>query len=77
MIKLDDRHLIHPRPHRWKEDVIRAIFEEATAQAILSITLPPIPQPDVPRWILNAKGTYSVKEAYLSAKEHRFFRLRP
>lgn len=73
-----DRHLnkvsdlINPHSHSWKEDFIRDIFEENSAQAILSINFLPTPQPDVPQWILNSKGTYSVKEAYLNANKNHF-----
>lgn len=57
--------LINPVPHSWKELLIRALFEKESAAAILKIPLPPRCQLDVPRWLINSKGVFSVKDAYL------------
>lgn len=64
--------LINPQFNCRKEYLIRDLFEHSTAEAILNISLPPSPQPDVPRWILNSKGTYSVKAAYLHDHKYKF-----
>lgn len=58
-----ERHLNHvsdlidENTTTWKEDLIREIFEENLAAAILSVPLTPSNSPDTPRWILSAKGS--------------------
>lgn len=59
------RDLIHNGTNTWQEDLIRFLFTEESADAIMHIKLPPCRLPDFPRQTLSSKGVYSVKEAYL------------
>lgn len=64
--------LISEASRSWKESVIRDIFEDDSASAILSISLPQVRQADVPRWTHNPQGMLTVKFAYLFDQRARF-----
>ncbi|GER28347.1 ribonuclease H-like superfamily protein [Striga asiatica] len=49
---------------RWNANLIRNIFVEQDATAILSIPLQNLHQPDKLIWHLNPKGEFTVKSAY-------------
>lgn len=48
----------------WNVSLIKDLFEPDSANAILSIHLPPNPRPDKLIWTLNPNGKFSVKSAF-------------
>lgn len=65
------RDLINADTNTRKKNLICSLFDEESATAILQIKLPSQRPPDLPRWLLSSKGTYSVKEAYLYDQKGR------
>ena len=57
-------HLFDASNHCWNARLIHQLFNEVSAQAILSIPLPYHPKQDKLIWILDSKGRFSVKSAY-------------
>lgn len=64
--------LIDSTCYRWKAELIGEIFEDSSTAAILNIQLTNSDYLDLPRWILEAKGLDTVKEAYLYDQQFRF-----
>lgn len=58
------RDLIREDSHTWNQALIWNLFETQSAAAILDIRLLATPGIDVPLWILDPKGTLTVKTAY-------------
>ena len=48
----------------WNVSLIKDLFEPDSANAILSIQLPPTPRPDKLIWTLNPNEKFSVKSAF-------------
>lgn len=66
------KDLIDASTNSWKVALIRDLFEPQSTAAILAIPLPPSPQPDVLKWVLDPKGLFSVKAAYSFDNRERF-----
>lgn len=64
--------LIDAQSNSRKVNLIRELFEETSAEAILSIPFALSNTPDTSRRIISAKGVYSIKDAYLNDQKFRF-----
>ena len=53
----------------WKTDLVKALFDTPSAQAILSIPVPSKPSPGKLIWVPDSKGCFSVKSAYLAGRD--------
>lgn len=53
--------------HCWKADLIYQMFEKPSAQAILAIPVPLTSKEDELVWVLDLKGVFLVKSAYLAS----------
>ena len=49
---------------RWNEDLVRGVFEDEDAEAILQISLKASQNEDYPFWFPDPKGNFSVRNAY-------------
>ena len=56
--------LIEGEKDRWNEEMIRYVFENEYAEAILQIPLRRTNNEDTPCWFPNPKGMFSVMNAY-------------
>ena len=65
-------NLIDPELYCWTAPLIRDLFTQADAQAILSIPIPIRPRPDRMEWIPDSKGCFLVKAAYKEIASHNF-----
>ena len=59
--------LIHNELHCWKVELIRQMFDTPSAQAILAIPIPITSKADELVWVLDSKGVFSVKSAYIAS----------
>ena len=59
--------LIHNELHCWKVELIRQMFDTPFAQAILAIPIPITSKADELVWVLDSKGVFSVKSAYIAS----------
>ena len=50
----------------WKTDLVKVLFDTPSAQAILSILVPPKTSPSKLIWVPDSKGCFLVKSAYLT-----------
>ena len=58
-------HIFDPNLLCWKADLVKALFDTPSAQAILSMPVPFRHSPDRLIWVPDSKGCFSVKLAYL------------
>ena len=59
--------LIHNELHCWKAELICQMFDTPFAQAILAISIPITSKADKLVWVLDSKGVFSVKSAYIAS----------
>ena len=60
--------LIDPTLKCWIDTKLYELFDEETIEAIKKISIPPTPISDKLVWILNSKGTFSVKSTYTTSQ---------
>lgn len=64
--------LINCDTMKWRENIIYELFNETTAQIIIHIRLPYLPEPNVLKWTSKANGERTTKDAYTRDQEGRF-----
>ena len=64
--------LIDQESFAWKTNLVNDLFDSTSANAILSIHLPPTPRSDKLIWLQNLNGNFNVKSAYHLATQSSF-----
>ncbi|XP_056698192.1 uncharacterized protein [Spinacia oleracea] len=61
--------LINPRSYAWDVSVVRRLFDNSTANAILSLERPSVPMDDFVYWKFTPAGLFSVKSTYVALED--------
>ena len=57
-------YLIDPETQSWRFDVLEEMFDLESIVAISKIVIPMVHRVDILSWIVDSKGTFTVKSAY-------------